>query len=589
MTAPAYSVVVPTVGRPSLAGLLAALAAAEGPAPAVVVVVDDRRAPTAPLDLGGLADWDRLQVVPGDGRGPAAARNVGWRATATPWVAFLDDDVLAPADWPRRLAADLDGLPARVAGSQGRVRVPLPAGRRPTDAERGTAGLERAWWATADMAYRRSVLVRVGGFDERFRRAYREDAELALRVLDAGGELVRGEREVTHPVRPAPWWASVAAQAGNADDALMRRLHGRGWRERAGAPAGRLRRHLAVTGAGALALAGLARATSARLGRAAPASAARSAGAVRARPGAAGGRATPRWARALAVGGGLGWLAGTAELAAARVAAGPRTRDEVLRMLATSVAIPPAAVAHRLAGELRHRRARPHRGPELAVLFDRDGTLVQDVPYNGDPALVRPVPGALAALTWLRGRGVPVGVITNQSGVGRGMVTGEQVERVNARVEELLGPFDSWQVCPHAPGAGCGCRKPAPGMVLAAAAELGVPVERCVVIGDIGADVAAARAAGARAVLVPTAVTRPEEVAAAPVVAPDLLAAVGVAVGLAVGDRPASPTDPAGLADTTGAAGAVGPAGAARRMADRPTGPADRPTGSAGRASGGAA
>jgi histidinol-phosphate phosphatase family protein len=169
------------------------------------------------------------------------------------------------------------------------------------------------------------------------------------------------------------------------------------------------------------------------------------------------------------------------------------------------------------------------------VLFDRDGTLIDDVPYNGDPDLVRPLPGALAAVTRLRARGVPVGVVSNQSGIGRGWLTRADVQRVNARVEELLGPFDSWQFCPHAPGAGCGCRKPAPGLVLAAAAELGVPADRCVVIGDIGADLGAARAAGARAVLVPTPVTRPEEVAAAPLVAPDLLTAVELALR---GDAP---------------------------------------------------
>jgi histidinol-phosphate phosphatase family protein len=170
------------------------------------------------------------------------------------------------------------------------------------------------------------------------------------------------------------------------------------------------------------------------------------------------------------------------------------------------------------------------------VLFDRDGTLVRDVPYNGDPALVEPVPGALAVLTALRAGGVPLGVVTNQSGIGRGTVTRDQVDAVNARVEQLLGPFDTWQLCPHTPEDGCDCRKPRPGLVLAAAAALGVPAERCVVIGDIGADVAAATAAGARAVLVPTAATRPDEVRAAPVVAPDLRTAVAAALAM-VGPR----------------------------------------------------
>jgi len=237
-----------------------------------------------------------------------------------------------------------------------------------------------------------------------------------------------------------------------------------------------------------------------------------------------------RWAWLASVTGGLGWLAGTAEFAAARILPGPRTGREIARMVLTSMAIPPAAVAHRVRGSVVHRRARPLMAGDLAVLFDRDGTLVHDVPYNRDPELVRPVPGALLAVTRLRARGVPVGVVTNQSGVGRGLLTAADVARVNARVEELLGPFDSWQVCPHAPGDGCGCRKPAPGLVLAAAAELGVPPERCVLIGDIGADLDAARTAGARAVLVPTSVTRPEEVAAAGAVAPDLPAAVELAL-----------------------------------------------------------
>jgi D-glycero-D-manno-heptose 1,7-bisphosphate phosphatase len=171
---------------------------------------------------------------------------------------------------------------------------------------------------------------------------------------------------------------------------------------------------------------------------------------------------------------------------------------------------------------------RVHRrfDPPAAVLLDRDGTLVRDMPYNGEPADVRVLPGVRRALDRLRAAGIPLGVVSNQSGVGRGLLSSEQVDAVNARVEELLGPFGVWAVCPHAPGAGCGCRKPAPGLVLRAAAELGVPAERCAVVGDIGADVDAARAAGARPILVPTPATRRAEVAAAPEVADDLGSAV---------------------------------------------------------------
>ncbi len=161
-----------------------------------------------------------------------------------------------------------------------------------------------------------------------------------------------------------------------------------------------------------------------------------------------------------------------------------------------------------------------------AVLFDRDGTLVVDVPYNGDPDRVEPMAGARAALDRVRERGIPTAVVSNQSGVARGLLTAEAVAAVNARVEELLGPLGPWAICPHGPEDGCACRKPAPGLVLEAARALAVAPGRCAVIGDIGADVEAARAAGARGILVPTPVTRPEEVAAADEVSPDLRAAV---------------------------------------------------------------
>ncbi|ANZ40120.1 haloacid dehalogenase [Lentzea guizhouensis] len=159
-----------------------------------------------------------------------------------------------------------------------------------------------------------------------------------------------------------------------------------------------------------------------------------------------------------------------------------------------------------------------------AVLFDRDGTLIRDVPYNGDPSVVTPMPGAREVLRELRAQGVRTGVVTNQSGIGRGLLTHEQVAAVNARVDELFGRFGTWQICPHAPDEGCACRKPAPGLVLAACEALGVSPHRTLMVGDIGADVEAAEAAGAVSLLVPTEVTRADEVARAPRTADDLLA-----------------------------------------------------------------
>jgi histidinol-phosphate phosphatase family protein len=306
-----------------------------------------------------------------------------------------------------------------------------------------------------------------------------------------------------HPVTPAGRWVSVAKQTGNADDALMSALHGRGWRQRAGAPRGRLPAHVATAAAGVVALAALA--------------------ARRPRPTA---------------GLGAAWALATAELAWRRIAPGPRTRDELATMLATSAAIPFAAALHHLRGRARARvlvrdallAPRPARRPH-AVLLDRDGTLVVDVPYNGDPERVMPMAGARRALERLRAAGVRTAVVTNQSGITRGLLTPSDVAAVNARIERLLGPVGPWLVCPHGPDDGCACRKPRPGLVLAAAARLGVAPVRCALIGDIGADVEAARAAGARAVLVPNERTREEEVAAAPETAATLEEAVDMLLG----------------------------------------------------------
>ena len=178
--------------------------------------------------------------------------------------------------------------------------------------------------------------------------------------------------------------------------------------------------------------------------------------------------------------------------------------------------------------------------PDLrAVLFDRDATLIVDVPYNGDPARVTPMPGAVDAVRRVRAAGLRTGVVSNQSGIGRGLLTPSEVEAVNARVDALFGSFDTWAYCPHVPVDACDCRKPAPGLVLRASDALGARPEQCVVIGDIGADVDAAARAGARGILVPTAATRRAEVARAGVVARDLPEAVDIVL-TAIGLLPAT-------------------------------------------------
>jgi len=514
MTEVSYAVVIPTIGRPGLANLVKAV---DGdPAPSCIVVADDRRAATSELDLPQTAA--PLLVVHTGGRGPAAARNAGWQAADAEWpedkwIAFLDDDVVVPVDWCRRLVNDLKDLPDNVAASQAWISVPVPEGRRPTDVERRTLGLNGASWITADMAYRRTALVETGGFDERFPRAFREDADLALRTVRNGYAIAWGERVTTHPLASSTNWRnglidSLTDQAGNADNALMRAKYGRRWRSLIGTTPGRTGRHLITSAAAMTGVVACALSLS---------------------------KGPGRFSTVLAATASLVWAGLTAEFAAGRILAGPRTVPEISSMVLTSVLIPPLAVGHRLRGELRVRSA--HRASSVkprAVLFDRDGTLIKDVPYLADPRRVQPVPGARRTLNQLRRQGIAVGVVSNQSGVARGLINPDELARVNARVESLLGPFDTWQVCPHAPDAHCTCRKPEPGMVTAAARELGLTPSECLLIGDIGSDVDAALAAGARAVLVPTRDTKVDEIDHAHVVAavaPNLRTAVRRHIG----------------------------------------------------------
>lgn len=148
-------------------------------------------------------------------------------------------------------------------------------------------------------------------------------------------------------------------------------------------------------------------------------------------------------------------------------------------------------------------------GTIRVVVFDRDGTLVDDVPYNGDPARVVARHGADAAVAAARARGLETAVATNQSGIARGYLTVDEVDRVNRRVDELFGPFDAWAVCPHGPDDGCRCRKPAPGLLLDVARATGSAPSAMLVVGDRSADVGAARQAGSIGVLVPSPSTEP--------------------------------------------------------------------------------
>jgi histidinol-phosphate phosphatase family protein len=151
----------------------------------------------------------------------------------------------------------------------------------------------------------------------------------------------------------------------------------------------------------------------------------------------------------------------------------------------------------------------PARARRAAVFLDKDGTLVEDVPYNVDPRLLRLTRGAREAVRSLRGRDYLLIVVTNQPGVARGIVDEEAVRALRAHLlsDPALGLTDVYY-CPHDPAGcrpvyavACGCRKPQPGMLWRACVEHHLDLERSWLVGDILDDVEAGRRAGCRTIL----------------------------------------------------------------------------------------
>lgn len=140
----------------------------------------------------------------------------------------------------------------------------------------------------------------------------------------------------------------------------------------------------------------------------------------------------------------------------------------------------------------------------FAVFLDRDGTIVADKHFLADPEGVELLPGAAEGLRELRRLGARLVVVTNQSGIGRGYFPAEVLERIHDRLRALLADdgveLDAIYSCPHAPEEGCSCRKPAPGLFLRAAEELGVELADSFVLGDRDVDVEAGRRIGATSI-----------------------------------------------------------------------------------------
>lgn len=312
---PRVSVVVPTHGRPQLLSrCLGALAAqtlprgdyevvvvSDGPDPRTRAVVQRSGFPLRHLELARRS-------------GPAAARNLGWRAAESPIVAFTDDDTVPEPDW---LAAGLAAIAARADAVAGAVVMPLSAS--PTDYERDAARLAESEFVTANCFVTAETLRAVGGFDERFTLPWREDSDLHFRLLEHGAVIRRApDARVAHPVRPAGWGVSLRQQRKVLFDALLYKKHPLLYRQR-------IRRGPRIDYYATVA-ALLAAVVSSVL--AAP---------------------------AVAAGAAAVWLALTIRFAALRLAGTRRAWRHVGEMLVTSAAIPPLAVFWRFVGAARFR------------------------------------------------------------------------------------------------------------------------------------------------------------------------------------------------------------------------------------------
>jgi glycosyltransferase involved in cell wall biosynthesis len=324
---PAIAAVLATYRRPDLLrrclqALLAQRGLAEQGGYEVIVVDDgpseDTRAVVEEMARASAAHVCVHYLQAQGTRGPAGARNVGWRHARAPVIAFTDDDTVPDAHW---LAHGLRALGDDLVAASGRVVVPAPA--RPTDHARNTQGLESAEFVTANAFVRRSALEAVGGFDTRFTRAWREDSDLHFALIERYGCVGRADDAiVVHPVREAPWGVSLSQQQNVYFDGLLFAKHPELYRRK-------IRRrpplnYLAIVTAGV----------------AAPIAA------------LAGHGGAALWLAGAS-------LAGCVAFAVQRLRGASRSPAHVAEMLVTSVAIPFLAVYWRIRGAWRFRTLYP--------------------------------------------------------------------------------------------------------------------------------------------------------------------------------------------------------------------------------------
>lgn len=333
MKQPKVSVVVPTYHRPELLErCLSALVEQDfDPKAYEVIVVDDgawhaghREATKRVVErsasgnsIGAGPKGPLVRYIPSPERlGPAAARNIGWRAGLGKTIAFTDDDCIPDRGW---LRAGMAALSNGAVAATGRVRV--PTAEWPTDYEANQALMESCEFLTSNCFLKREALEAVGGFDERFSMAWREDSDLhatLLRLCGVDKLLEAPEAVVVHPVRPARWGVSLQQQRKSMYNALLCKKHPAFYRERIQPrPPWRYYRMVAVLLSSVIAL--LAR------------------------------------RRLLAAIGLLIWTILTGRFAAERLRGTSRAAAHVTEMAVTSALIPPLAIFWRLVGALRFR------------------------------------------------------------------------------------------------------------------------------------------------------------------------------------------------------------------------------------------
>jgi glycosyltransferase involved in cell wall biosynthesis len=314
------SVVIPTFKRPALLDrCLQALALQDFDPNAYEIIVANDRPSEAMREVvekwqTRMQDAPRIRYVPVNGtRGPAAARNRGWQAATGAVIAFTDDDTPALANW---LTRGWEAMQEDVIAAWGYVNVPLPI--NPTDYELDASRLDGAEFVTANCFVRRDALERIGGFDERFTAAWREDSDLFFSLSRLGRIAYAPGAVVVHPVRPAYWGVSVQQQRKVQFDALLYKKHPRLYRLKIrAAPPWNYYAIISALLIGVIAAASQAPWLS-----------------------------LPAFSL---------WLALTLRFCLRRLRATSRSWKHLAEMLLTSVAIPPLAVFWRLAGAVKFR------------------------------------------------------------------------------------------------------------------------------------------------------------------------------------------------------------------------------------------